>query len=138
ETRSATCPAQPRLKSQGAKLSFSGVSVRGGTGGPSFYIFMKVWHGLSHGRLPPGRRKQEAGFFPARENRSPAWACTRKQPRACAAGQRHKPGARIAHRRCARRSRACVRDTGRKETRCATCPAQPRLKSQGAKLSFSS
>ena len=43
-------------------------------------------------------------FFPARENRSRAWARTRKQPRACAAGRRHKPGARLA-----RRSRACVR-----------------------------
>ena len=40
-------------------------------------------------------------FFPARENRSRAWACTRNQPRACETrgGKRH--GARIA-----RRSRA--------------------------------
>ena len=32
---------------------------------------------------------------------------------------------------------ACVRDTGRKETRCATCSPQARLKSPGAELSFS-
>ena len=80
-------------------------------------------------------------FFPAWENRSPVWAHTRNQPRACAAGQKHKLGARIA-----RRSRglfpcpgkqepgvglhskrtACVRDAGKKKTQCASCPAQPR------------
>ena len=43
---------------------------------------------------------------------------------------RHKHGARLAHRRC-----ACVRDAGRKETRCAACPAQPRdLLAAGAGL----
>ena len=62
---------------------------------------MEVWRGLL-----PGRREQKPGFLPARENRSSAWACTQKEPRACAAGQRNKPGARLA-----RRSRA-------------TCPPQ--------------
>ena len=50
------------------------------------------------------------GFFPARENRSSAWACTRNQPRACAAQMQT-------------------------QTRCATCPAQPRdLLAAGAGL----
>src|SRR5699024_10679167 len=39
------------------------------------------------------------GFLPARENRSPAW------------GLHPEPA-------------ACVRDAGKKETRCATCPPQ--------------
>ena len=142
-------------KAKGAKLSFSGVSVRGGTGGPSFYIFMEGLaqafarqapsrpqgtgggisvcpgkqepcvghaHGTSRVRarlskdtntvrdlLTAGVITAGAGFLPARENRSSAWACTQKEPRACAAGRRHKPGARLA-----RRSRACVRDAGKK------------------------
>ena len=54
----------------------------------------------------PGRRVRVvpaagAGFLPARENRSPAWARTRKQPRACETRRRNKHGARLA-----RRSRA--------------------------------
>ena len=65
-------------------------------------------HGTSRGRARRGEGKDRvrelpaagAGFFPARENRSSAWAHTWKQPRACAAGCRHKPGARLAHRRC--------------------------------------
>ena len=39
------------------------------------------------------------GFCPAWENRSHTRARTRKQPRACEAEQRHKLGARLAHRR---------------------------------------
>ena len=44
---------------------------------------------------------------------------TRKEPRACETRGRKRHGARLA-----RRSRACVRDTGRKKTQCATCPPQ--------------
>ena len=143
-----------RLKSQGAKLSFSSVSVRWGCAG-AFSLPGKT--GAMRGRAPGtsrvrARRGEEKdtvrdllaagallaglsghsaanrrqvretpekprsraqlfkrfcawgmrrGFCPARENRSSAWACTRKEPRACAAGQKHKPGARLAHRRCA-------------------------------------
>ena len=94
-----------------------------------------------------------AGFLPARENRSSAWACTRNQPRACETWGRNRHGARLAHRRRGLSPRpgkqepgvgphpepaACVRDAGKKKTGCASCSAQPRLKSQGAKLSFSS
>ena len=94
---------------------------------PAFRAFLCVGDapGLLPGGFPPGRREQEVGFLPARENRSSAWACTQKEPRACVAGQRCKPGARLAHRRC-----AGVRDTGRKETRCANCPAQARTRNQ--------
>ena len=60
------------------------------------------------GFLPAAGNRSQA-FFPAWENRSHARARTRKRPRACEVEQRHKPGARIAHRRCARRSRAGVR-----------------------------
>ena len=90
-------------KAKGAELSFSGVSVRGGTGGPTFCVFMEVWRGL-----PPGYREQGPGFLFARENRSSARARTRNQPRArLGAGTnrvRDLPGAaaRLAHRRCAR------------------------------------
>ena len=63
-----------------------------------------------------------AGFLSARENRSRARARTRNQPRACAVGQRNKPGARFAHRRC-----ACVRGWVQTQTRYANCPAQPRV-----------
>ena len=63
KTRSATCPAQPRLKSQGAKLSF-------------FERFCAL--GTRRGFCP-------AGFLPAAGNRSQARARTRNQPRACAA-----------------------------------------------------
>ena len=49
----------------------------------------------------PGRREQEVGFLPARENRSSARARTQNQPRACETRERNKLGARIA-----RRSRA--------------------------------
>ena len=41
--------------------------------------------------------------------------------RACEAQGKKRQGARIA-----RRSRACVRDTGKKKTRCATCSPQVR------------
>ena len=140
KTRCASCPPQARLKSQGAELSFSGVSVRGGCAG-AFPLSGKTGAvrgpALGTNRVcarlkcshKPGARlarrsrrlfscsgKQEpgvglhseriacvrgsnaatnperdlpgaaAGFFPARENRSRAWARTRNQPRACAAG----------------------------------------------------
>ena len=47
-------------------------------------------------------------FSPAWENRSPVWACTQKEPRACETRGRKRHGARLARRRR------------------ATCPAQPR------------
>ena len=72
-------PEKPKEQSS----SFSGVSVRWGTFGPTFYIFMEVWRGLLPGGFSPGRREQETGFLSARENRSPVWACTQKEPRAC-------------------------------------------------------
>ena len=90
-----------RLKSQGAKLSFSSVSVRGGTGGPTFCVFLEVWRGFLPGRFSPSQREQELSFLPARENRSRARARTRKEPRACEARGRKRQGARLAHRRCA-------------------------------------
>ena len=108
-------------KAKGAKLSFSGVSVRGGTFGPTFCVFMEVWRGLLSGGFLPGRRERELSFLPARENRSPAWACARNQPRACEAQGKKRQGARFTRRR-----RACVRDAGKKKTRSAICPAQPR------------
>ncbi len=77
---------------------------------PTIYIFMEVWRGLL-----PGRREQEVGFLPARENRSPVWARTRNQPRACEAGQKHKPGARLARRSratCSPQARAFARPQG--------------------------
>ena len=77
KTRCATCSAQPR------ELPTAGVPGAG------------------------------AGFFPARENRSHAWACTRNQPRACETRGRKRHGARLA-----RRSRAnCPPQV---------CPAQAR------------
>ena len=79
-------------KAKGAELSFSGVSVRWGTFGPTFYVFMEVWRGLLSGRFPSGHREQGLGFFPARENRSSAWACTRNQPRACETRGRSRQG----------------------------------------------
>ena len=48
--------------------------------------------------FPSGRREQGPGFRSAWENKSSARAHTRKQPRACEAGRRHKPGARLARR----------------------------------------
>ena len=86
-------------KAKGAKLSFSGVSVRGGTFGPTFYIFMEVWRGFLPGGLLPGHREQKLGFLPARENRSPALSPHPERT-------------------------AGVRDAGKKETRCANCPPQ--------------
>ena len=87
-------------KAKGAKLQLFG----------RFCALGNVWpHVLHiHGSLarafarPKGT---EAKLFPARENRSSAWACPRNQPRACETGRRHKPGARIAHRRCARKAK---------------------------------
>ena len=60
---------------------------------------MEVWCGLSPGGFPPGRREQEAGFLFAWENRSSAWAHTRKEPRACETQERKRHGARLARRR---------------------------------------
>ena len=82
-----------------------------------------------------------AGFLPARENRSPARAHTRKKPRACETRGRKRHGARLARRSRGLSPRpgkqepsagphpektAGVRDAGKKKTRCATCSAQPR------------
>ena len=75
-------------KAKGAELSFSGVSVRWGTFGPTFYVFMEVWRGLLSGRFPSGHREQGLGFFPARENRSPARA-THPESTACVRGWEH-------------------------------------------------
>ena len=99
--------------------------------------------------FPSGRREQGLGFLPARENRSPAWACTRKEPRACETRGRKRHGARIARRSRAtcppqvwafslpgktgavrglapRKNRVRARFKCRTQTRCAICPAQPR------------
>ena len=92
-------------KAKGAELSFSGVSVRWGTFGPTFYIFMEVWRGLLSGRFPSGHREQGLGFFPARENRSPA---------------------RATH----LESTACVRGWAHTQTRCAICPPQARVRAR--------
>ena len=66
-------------KAKGAKLSFSGVSVRGGTFGPTFYVFMEIWRGLfdrqassrpqgTGAGLPPspGKQKLSVGLHPER------------------------------------------------------------------------
>ena len=70
--------AGKRPKSQGAKLSFSGVSVRGGTFGPTFYVFMEIWRGLFDRRASrpqgtetrlsprPGKQKLSVGLHPER------------------------------------------------------------------------
>ena len=92
-------------KAKGAELSFSGVSVRWGTFGPTFYVFMEVWRGLLSGRFPSGHREQGLGFFPARENRSPA---------------------RATH----PESTACVRGWAHTQTRCAICPPQARVRAR--------
>ena len=83
-------------KAKGAELSFSGVSVRGGMFGPTFYIFIEIWR-----ELLPGSREQESSFFPAWENRSRALGLHSKK-------------------------NACVRGAGKEKTGCAICPAQPR------------
>ncbi len=74
---------------------------------------------LAHRRcgLLPGRREQKPGFLPARENRSPVWAHTRNQTRACETWGRKRHGARLA-----RRSRATCPPQ--------VCPAQPRARNQ--------
>ena len=117
-------------KAKEQSSAFRAFSVRGGTFGPTFCVFMEVWRGLSPGGFSPRRREQEAGLLPARENRSRAWARTWKEPRACEARGRKRQGARIAHRRCRSRAWArtwerttCVRDAGKKKTGCANCPA---------------
>ena len=94
ETRCANCPPQVRPKSQRSRA-------------PAFRAFLCVGDapGLLPGGFPPGRREQEVGFLPARENRSHAWACPRNQPRACETRGRKRHGARIAHRRCARKAK---------------------------------
>ena len=69
---------------------------------------MEVWRGLLSGRFPSGHREQGLGFFPARENRSPA---------------------RATH----PESTACVRGWAHTQTRCAICPPQARAFSQPGK-----
>ena len=82
-----------------------------------------------------------AGFLPARENRSSAWACTRKEPCACetrgrkdtvrellgaAAGFFPARENRSSVRACTwNQPRACAVQM-QTQTRCASCPAQPR------------
>ena len=61
------------------------------------------------GFCPPGKTEARCGLAPKKNRVHARLKCS------------HKPGARLAHRRC-----ACVRDTGRKETRCATCSPQAR------------
>ena len=160
-------------KAKGAKLSFSGVSVRGGTGGPTLFFSNRKFGagfcpaagnrrqdsclpgktgamrgrapGTSRGRARLGKETNPerellgagAGFFPAQENRSSALACTQKEPRACAAGQRNKPGARLA-----RRSRAGKKQTGQTAlwaadtlqaaSRVTSLPVQTALRRDGA------
>ena len=103
-------------KAKGAELSFSGVSVRGGMFGPTFYIFIEIWR-----ELLPGSREQESSFFPAWENRSRALGLHSKKTRACEAQGKKRQGARFA-----RRSRAGMRDAAKEKTGRATCSAQPR------------
>ena len=126
QTRCATCPAQPRSKKPRSKAQLFGRFCALGTrrGFLPARENRSPALGLHPERTACVRGSNAdtntvrvlptagAGFLPAQENRSRAWACTRNQPRACETGQRNKPGARFAHRRCARRS-------------------------QGAKLSFS-
>ena len=85
--------------------SFSGVSVRGGTFGPTFYIFMEVWRELSPCGFPPCLGEQGLGFFPAWENRSRALGLHSEK-------------------------NACVRGAGKEKTGCAICPAQPRVRAR--------
>ena len=87
------CPAQPRARNQPRACAA--------------WCRHKPGARLAHRRRatcpaqPRDLLTAGAGFLPARENRSRARARTRNQPRACAAGQRNKQGARLA-----RRSRA--------------------------------
>ncbi len=133
ETRSATCSPQVWAFSPPGKTE----AVRGHALGTS-----RVRARLGKATNPVRELLTAGvGFLPARENRSSAWARTRKQPRACETRGRKRHGARLAHRRCGLSPRpgkqkpcvgthpettACVRDTGKKETRSATCSAQPR------------
>ena len=132
KTRSVTCPAQPR------DLPTAGAGA-----------MRRRAPGTSRVRARRGEEKDTvrdllgaaAGFLPARENRSPARAHTRKKPRACETRGRKRHGARLARRSRGLSPRpgkqepsvglhpestAGVRDAGKKKTRCATCPAQPR------------
>ena len=139
-----------RPKSQGAKLSFSSVSVRWGTGGPTlFFSNRKFGAGFCPAAgnrrwafSPPGKTEAQRGLAP-RKNRVHAQLGKGTNQ------VRELPGAaaRLAHRRCARRRRglfpcpgkqepgvgphpertACVRGWAKMQTRCATCPAQPRV-----------
>ena len=85
QTRSANCPPQVRSRA-GDEASCADDPAPGGF--------------CPAGFLPAAGNRRQA-FSPARENRSPAWARTRKQPRACETRRRNKHGARLA-----RRSRA--------------------------------
>ena len=67
ELPTAGAPEKPKEQSS----SFSGVSVRWGTFGPTFYIFMEVWLGLLLGRREqkpsfslPGKTEAQRGLAP--------------------------------------------------------------------------
>ena len=62
--------AGKRPKCQGAELSFSGVSVRGGTFDPAFYIFMEIWRGLCPASFLPATGTG-ARFFPCLGEQEP-------------------------------------------------------------------
>ena len=96
-------------KAKGAKLSFSGVSVRGGTGGPTLFF---------------SNRKFGAGFCPAAGNRNQAFSppgkteaqrglAPRKNRVRARLKCRHKHGARLA-----RRSRAPGKNRVRARFKC--------------------
>ena len=136
-----------RPKSQGAKLSFSSVSVRWGTGGPTlFFSNRKFGAGFCPAAgnrrwafSPPGKTEAQRGLAP-RKNRVHAQLGKGTNQ------VRELPGAaaRLAHRRCARRRRglfpcpgkqelsvglhpertACMRSWAKEQTRCATCSPQ--------------
>ena len=93
---------------------------------PGFLLKMEVWRGLSLGQVSSRAQGTGVRLFPCPGKQTPcpgpalgtnrvrARRRERKDrvrelpgaaARACEAGRRHKPGARIAHRRCARRRR---------------------------------
>ena len=91
KTGCATCPAQPRVRARSKCRHKPGARFARRSRAP----------GTSRVRARRGEEIDRvrdlpaagAGFLPARENRSPVWASSQKEPRACAAGQKHKPGA---------------------------------------------
>ena len=117
-------PEKPRSKAQ----LFGRFCAWGYVWPPRFAYSWKFGAGFRPVGFLPGRREQEVGFLFARENRSPAWAHTRKESRACEAGHRHKPGARIARRRHA--AGRLKRPFGRKPPAGRETPEKPRSRAQ--------